>query len=197
MKRLAKMSMIEMANALIDGDISSYRIAKDTGISVSSIVELRSGNRKMGNLRMGTVETLAGYYHSLNVNAKEIEISLDDDEYEKIEDGHYRLFYETDNNDVPVIAGRATSYFTIPGLEIQGAGTDYDLTVDIFDHETHGHESIGRRSFGSITAPEGIEILLVDGESAKLRGGLWIFSARADHKPGFVAEKLVDTSDLR
>lgn len=41
---------------LLDSDISSYQISKDTGVSNSIIQRLRSGNRTMGNLTLDTAE---------------------------------------------------------------------------------------------------------------------------------------------
>jgi plasmid maintenance system antidote protein VapI len=48
--------------ALLDSDATSYAIAKETGISNSTIVELRHGKRKLSNITLKVAERLGEYY---------------------------------------------------------------------------------------------------------------------------------------
>lgn len=47
---------------LLDGDATAYAIAKETGISNSTIVELRHGKRKLSNTLLKVAERLGQYY---------------------------------------------------------------------------------------------------------------------------------------
>lgn len=53
--------MKEIIQKLLDSDISSYKIGKETGVSNSIIQRLRSGNRSIGNLTLDTAEKLYEY----------------------------------------------------------------------------------------------------------------------------------------
>ncbi|MEB7508387.1 hypothetical protein [Staphylococcus xylosus] len=53
--------MKELIQKLLDSDISSYKIGKETGVSNSIIQRLRSGNRSIGNLTLDTAEKLYEY----------------------------------------------------------------------------------------------------------------------------------------
>ncbi|MGP0637790.1 hypothetical protein ACTRV7_05120 [Staphylococcus xylosus] len=46
---------------LLDSDISSYKIGKETGVSNSIIQRLRKGERTIGNLTLDTAEKLYEY----------------------------------------------------------------------------------------------------------------------------------------
>lgn len=56
------MKTSEKVQALLYSPVSAYRIAKDTGISVSAILGLRSGDRQLLNITLGTAEKLATYW---------------------------------------------------------------------------------------------------------------------------------------
>ncbi|MCP9615298.1 XRE family transcriptional regulator [Levilactobacillus brevis] len=56
------MKTSEKVQALLDSPISAYRIAKDTSISVSTVLGLRSGDRQLLNITLGTAEKLATYW---------------------------------------------------------------------------------------------------------------------------------------
>lgn len=49
-------------NELLKSELTSYNIAKATGISCSAISEIRSGKRKVDNLTLSTCEKLFDYY---------------------------------------------------------------------------------------------------------------------------------------
>jgi transcriptional regulator with XRE-family HTH domain len=46
---------------LMDSNISSYKIGKETGVSNSIIQRLRNGDRAVGNLTLDTAEKIYGY----------------------------------------------------------------------------------------------------------------------------------------
>ena len=50
------------AQALLDSPITQYQIAKDTGVSQPNISKLKSGERKLSNASLATVEALAEYW---------------------------------------------------------------------------------------------------------------------------------------
>lgn len=56
------MKLRDKVQALLDSDATSYAIAKETGISNSTIVELRHGKRKLSNITLKVAEQLEKYY---------------------------------------------------------------------------------------------------------------------------------------
>lgn len=56
------MKTSEKVQALLYSHVSAYRIVKDTGISVSTILGLRSGDRQLLSITLGTAEKLANYW---------------------------------------------------------------------------------------------------------------------------------------
>lgn len=56
------MKLRDKVQALLDSDATSYAIAKETGISNSTIVELRHGKRKLSNISLKVAERLGAYY---------------------------------------------------------------------------------------------------------------------------------------
>ena len=68
--------MKEVIQKLLDSDISSYKIGKETGVSNSVIQRLRNGERTIGNLTLDT-ETLYKYAKGvLKVEEREKEIIM-------------------------------------------------------------------------------------------------------------------------
>ncbi|WP_436866184.1 hypothetical protein [Staphylococcus pseudoxylosus] len=53
--------MKDVIQKLLDSDISSYKIGKETGVSNSIIQRLRNGERTIGNLTLDTAEKLYEY----------------------------------------------------------------------------------------------------------------------------------------
>lgn len=56
------MKLKDKIQALLDSDDTSYAIAKETGISNSTIVELRHGKRKLRNISLKVAERLGTYF---------------------------------------------------------------------------------------------------------------------------------------
>ena len=53
--------MRELIEWLLEGDISSYEIEKETGISRDAIAKIRRGDIKLGNVTLDRAEALAEY----------------------------------------------------------------------------------------------------------------------------------------
>lgn len=60
------MKLIDKVKKLLDSDITSYRISKETGVSVASIGATRRGERKVDNMRLKTAEKLGEFWDKLN-----------------------------------------------------------------------------------------------------------------------------------
>mgnify|MGYP003362477614 CR=1 FL=1 len=60
------MKLIEKVQKLMDSNITSYRISKETGVSASAIGATRRGTRRVGNLRLETAEKLGEFWDKLN-----------------------------------------------------------------------------------------------------------------------------------
>lgn len=58
------MRLIDKVLALIDSDISAYRIEKETGVNSSTIINIRHHKRQAKNLHLGTAEKLGALYDS-------------------------------------------------------------------------------------------------------------------------------------
>ncbi|WP_353991349.1 XRE family transcriptional regulator (plasmid) [Lacticaseibacillus paracasei] len=56
------MKLKDKIQALLDSDDTSYAIAKETGISNSTTVELRHGKRKLRNISLKVAERLGTYF---------------------------------------------------------------------------------------------------------------------------------------
>lgn len=59
------MRLEEKIEALLNSGATQYAISKHTGISQSTISELKSGKRKIGNLTLTKAQLLADYYDTL------------------------------------------------------------------------------------------------------------------------------------
>ncbi len=59
------MTYTEKIEKLIDLDLTSYRIAKETGISTQYIDKIRSGKTAIENIGLGKAEILVKYFDDL------------------------------------------------------------------------------------------------------------------------------------
>lgn len=64
-KLLADLTAQEKINLLLESDLTSYRIAAQTDMNVSSIVDMRNGKHQVPNLRLETAEKLISYFNGL------------------------------------------------------------------------------------------------------------------------------------
>lgn len=82
------MKLSDKIQKILDSDISAYSIGKITGVGNSSILEMRKGNRKVENMRLGIAEKLGDFYdkeiaeetakmNKLNETIKEIQNEID------------------------------------------------------------------------------------------------------------------------
>lgn len=60
------MKLSKKVKLLLASDISGYRIAKDTGISISSVVKLKSGQASVSDMRLKNAEKLGEYWDKVN-----------------------------------------------------------------------------------------------------------------------------------
>ncbi|EGO5243168.1 XRE family transcriptional regulator [Enterococcus faecalis] len=60
------MTYTEKIEKLIHLDLTSYRIAKETGISTQYIDKIRSGKTAIENIGLGKAEALMKYFDELN-----------------------------------------------------------------------------------------------------------------------------------
>lgn len=189
---MKKMNMAEKIRALLDSDITPYRISKDTGVAITTIAETKKGKRKIENLHLETASALVDYYDSLGGIVKPIEFKLDYGESKDLGDGHYRLDYESDDTGATVRLGQNLIGIENPDVPMDGAGSEYEFKIDVFMGEmTYKQSSIARELLTSVFAPQGLVIELNDdGETVQLARGHWFFMRRADHKPGFVIQKV-------
>lgn len=56
------MTLTEKVQALLNSDISLYRIGKETGVRTSSLVDTKNGKREVGNMQLKTAEKLGTYW---------------------------------------------------------------------------------------------------------------------------------------
>lgn len=56
------MKLSEKVQALLDSDITAYRICKATGIAVSAIGATRRGEREVENMQLKTAEKLGDFW---------------------------------------------------------------------------------------------------------------------------------------
>lgn len=59
------MTYTEKIEKLINMDLTSYRIAKETGISTQYIAKIRSGKTAIENIGLGKAELLVKYFDKL------------------------------------------------------------------------------------------------------------------------------------
>lgn len=62
------MNIVAEIKALLDSDISVYRIAKDSGVSQSVVNKLRKGDRSIDNLGVGSAQKLIDYWQKVKHN---------------------------------------------------------------------------------------------------------------------------------
>ncbi|EGO8594491.1 TPA: XRE family transcriptional regulator [Enterococcus faecalis] len=60
------MTYTEKIERLIEMDLTSYRIAKETGISTQYIDKIRSGKTAIENIGLGKAEALVKYFDELS-----------------------------------------------------------------------------------------------------------------------------------
>lgn len=92
-----KININKTINELLESDINTNRMAKETGINYSIIHRLRSGERSIGNLKLDTAEKLYNY----KVSKDEINKLKERMDYKfevmKTDDANNRITYDLGN----------------------------------------------------------------------------------------------------
>ena len=72
------MKLSEKIQKILDSSITSYRVSKITGVTVSSIGAMRRGERKVENLQLGVAEKLGKFYDEemTDMTVETIQINL-------------------------------------------------------------------------------------------------------------------------
>lgn len=83
---------------LINSDISSYRISKETGIPYTTVNELRNGTRSIDKANFLTIETLSNYWEELNMTLEERILKALAEMDEEIRGSLYDVYEESNGN---------------------------------------------------------------------------------------------------
>lgn len=59
------MNLSAKVKMLLASDISGYRISKDTGLSMSSVIKLKNGNASISEMRLKNAELLGAYWDKM------------------------------------------------------------------------------------------------------------------------------------
>lgn len=72
------MKLSEKIQKILDSNLSAYIVGKITGVGNSSILQMRKGNRKVENMRLGIAEKLGDFYDEemANMSTNGIQIIL-------------------------------------------------------------------------------------------------------------------------
>lgn len=92
------MKLSEKIQKILDSSITSYRVSKITGVTVSSIGAMRRGERKVENLQLGIAEKLGQFYDEemAEMSIETIQIILSE-AFKKI---GVKPFIDTDDENV-------------------------------------------------------------------------------------------------
>lgn len=60
---MAVINIAAQIQRLLDSGLSAYRIGKDTGLSITAVQRLKSGESAIDNLTVKTAQTLIDYAH--------------------------------------------------------------------------------------------------------------------------------------
>lgn len=92
------MKLSEKIQKILDSSITSYRISKITGVTVSSIGAMRRGERKVENMQLGIAEKLGQFYDEemADMSTETIQITLSE-AFKKI---GVKPFIDTDDENI-------------------------------------------------------------------------------------------------
>lgn len=92
------MKLSEKIQKILDSSITSYRIGKITGVTVSSIGAMRRGERKVENMQLGIAEKLGQFYDEemADMSMETIQIILSE-AFKKI---GVKSFIDTDDENI-------------------------------------------------------------------------------------------------
>lgn len=92
------MKLSEKIQKILDSSITSYRISKITGVTVSSIGAMRRGERKIENMQLGIAEKLGQFYDEemADMSMETIQIILS----EAFKEIGVKPFIDTDDENI-------------------------------------------------------------------------------------------------
>lgn len=92
------MKLSEKIQKILDSSITSYRISKITGVTVSSLGAMRRGERKIENMQLGVAEKLGQFYDEemTDMSTESIQIILS----ETFKEIGVKPFIDTDDENV-------------------------------------------------------------------------------------------------
>lgn len=92
------MKLSEKIQEILDSSITSYRVSKITGVTVSSIGAMRRGERKVENMQLGIAEKLGQFYDEemADMSMETIQIILSE-AFKKI---GVKPFIDTDDKNI-------------------------------------------------------------------------------------------------
>ncbi|MCM6843532.1 hypothetical protein NE293_02405 [Latilactobacillus curvatus] len=125
------MKLSEKIQKILDSSITSYRISKITGVTVSSIGAMRRGERKVENMQLGIAEKLGQFYDEemADMSVETIQIILSE-AFKKIgvkpfidtDDGNVIIEFALLGDDDPVRFAVYTSEITTKDDVLQNLG---------------------------------------------------------------------------
>ena len=154
------MKLSEKIQKILNSSITSYRIGKITGVTVSSIGAMRRGERKVENLQLGIAEKLGQFYDEemTDMSMETIQIILSE-AFKKIgvkpfidtNDGNVIIEFALLGDDDPVRFAVYTSGITTKDDVLQNLGQalrDFDTQEEdgyypsIYSDQATNHEPV-------------------------------------------------------
>lgn len=136
------MKLSEKIQEILDSSITSYRVSKITGVTVSSIGAMRRGERKVENMQLGIAEKLGQFYDEemADMSMETIQIILSE-AFKKIgvkpfidtDDKNIIIEFDLLGDDDPVRFAVYTSEITTKDDVLQNLGQalrDFDTQED-------------------------------------------------------------------
>lgn len=168
------MKLSEKIQKILDSSITSYRVSKITGVTVSSIGAMRRGERKVENMQLGVAEKLGQFYDEemADMSMETIQIILSE-AFKKI---GVKAFIDTDDmgdgQDVVVV-------------EIELLGDDDPIRFSIYVDKVKNKDDVLQSLAEAMK-----DIDIYDGESYPEEASYYpgVFSDQANSKQPVTAE---------
>lgn len=154
------MKLSEKIQKILDSSITSYRVSKITGVTVSSIGAMRRGERKVENMQLGIAEKLGQFYDEemADMSVETIQIILNE-AFKKIgvkpfidtNDENIIIEFDLLDDDDPVRFAVYTSGITTKDDVLQNLGQalrDFDTQEEdgcypsIYSDQATNHEPV-------------------------------------------------------
>ena len=154
------MELSKKIQKILDSSITSYRVSKITGVTVSSIGAMRRGERKVENMQLGIAEKLGQFYDEemADMSVETIQIILSE-AFKKIgvkpfidtNDESIIIEFDLPGDDDPVRFAVYTSEITIKDDVLQNLGQalrDFDTQEEdgyypsLYSDQATNHEPV-------------------------------------------------------